>query len=786
MPETPASIITLNFDQQGLNDTKTGAKELEGIFGRIGGTFERIGKSLAGLAGVAGIGQIVHQFMRVEQSATRTALAVNNITGGGAFTKSFAGAQAATGIDAVDIAGGVRASQQFAGGRGLYSAGASGRYGTYLGHMAQATGLDATTLGTLLGQGLGISGDRFSETGAQRLMSQAYTAAARAGQGGFSGDLLQALTGLVRQTGLYGRGANRGQMAAFMGASMKGDAAFSDPASAAAAIGNVTGVIQGSLGDPRMMAALQMSGASIHDILRGDPRAAQRLAKFARSQGKLPSDLFFFSRFGQEGGRLMSDLADGKITPQQFQREMRQHQGDAAGDLRKRAAAGEDTAIAQLKKLEGTVLKDVSGPLKHIEHMLENILGIPHAAALGAGIYGGIKIGKHLLRRSAKKTLEQGAEDVGKGIAERGGAGAIAKGLRFGSKILGGPGTLLQEMLFPDKWFRDLTHGNLSDGDWTVGEGRSIAKKLNHMSPSQARKFLKKRIQSYEFDGKHDVTDQELKMVELLTQMLQRLDKIAGGAHNQGASFMPGNAMGGAASGNMMAAFVAGGAGGSLAGVTSLFPGGVGALGSGGSSGAQNASYTPQGGTGRKTGGGWSPCVLTYYKPSLGGTNAYKDGKHYANGDRVNENADMVCAAPAQYAFGTVIEFALGGKTVKCVVKDRGSAINGQHFDLIWHAAQLLGLDVLGKAPAQFRVVSQGQGKRKGGGQQGTDGAAPGAQRASLGGQSGGAGGGGGGDFGGMTIGGGFPQGTGGGTTTINVNLDNRRIEQARHRTRAM
>jgi hypothetical protein len=796
MPDTPASIITLNFDPKGLAETKSGAKELESIFGRIGGVAEGLGRSIAGLAGVAGIGAIVHDFIRIETAATRTALAVNNIRGGNGMMNAMLGAQSATGVDAVDLAGGIRASQMFAGGSRLSNVRVAGNYGTFLGHASQATGLDATSLGSLLGQGLSLSGQSFSQQGAQGLLSQAYTASARAGQAGMTGDFLQALTGLVGATGEFGRGRNRAGMAAAMGAAMKGDPRFASPTAAAGAIGSVESVIQGSLGDPRMMAALQMSGSNVGDVLNGNFSAAQRLAKFAKSQGPLASKLFFYSRFGQQGGTLMEDLAEGKVNPQQFAKRMKEADPQSAmRDLMSRAAAQEHTTAADLKKIEGTLMKDVAGPLKAILGILHGLAG--HAGLmtglLGAGVgLKGLgmlgKLGKGRIAGLAGRGvlgaagvdaaealgLSAGAWGVG---ALLGAPAAAAGGLDIGShiadKLAGkhnlkhtGPLGILRRFKSDEEL--DLDHLDSLKGGIASGYRKAHNKEA----------YLKAMIHSYKGDG----SEVGFQIVMLLSKLLEETRKSKGGkgATNEGASYMPGSAGSGGASGVQMAAWVAlaggagGGSGGSGTSFAAAFGGGgaqlvPGSFGSGGG-----------GGGGAPSGGGWKECVLTWYDPALGGINSgdgSKDPHHKTASGEPYDPSAHTCAAPPSYAFGTMIEFAFGGKKITCRVNDRGGAIQGNHFDLSRSAGTYLGI---GNSRGKFRVAGSGGGGGKdGGGKKHLPSGAidPGAkaQPASHG-----------SDYGGMALGGGFPAGSGGGTTTINVNLDNRRIEQARRRTRSM
>lgn len=98
----------------------------------------------------------------------------------------------------------------------------------------------------------------------------------------------------------------------------------------------------------------------------------------------------------------------------------------------------------------------------------------------------------------------------------------------------------------------------------------------------------------------------------------------------------------------------------------------------------------------------WGPCVLTWYQPSRGGINADSDPTDYANGDKVREATDMVCAAPAGIPFGTKIRFRYRGKVVTCTVKDRGGDINGNRFDLMPLPARRLGIVRAGRVDAEF------------------------------------------------------------------------------------
>jgi murein DD-endopeptidase MepM/ murein hydrolase activator NlpD len=106
------------------------------------------------------------------------------------------------------------------------------------------------------------------------------------------------------------------------------------------------------------------------------------------------------------------------------------------------------------------------------------------------------------------------------------------------------------------------------------------------------------------------------------------------------------------------------------------------------------------GGTGPADGG--QSCVLTYYAPSRGGINGRAGGG--AAGVPLYDTS-WACAAPPAYPFGTIIRFSYRGKSIDVPVLDRGSAIQGAHFDLLVAPAQALGAYAAGRVEAKFKVV---------------------------------------------------------------------------------
>lgn len=168
------------------------------------------------------------------------------------------------------------------------------------------------------------------------------------------------------------------------------------------------------------------------------------------------------------------------------------------------------------------------------------------------------------------------------------------------------------------------------------------------------------------------------------------------------------------------------------------------------------------------SGGGWSPCTITYYQPSAGGING-KSGGGAWSGHPVTDST-WGCAAPPAFAFGTQIAFSYGGKQVTVTVVDRGGAITGTHFDLLPGPARALGMMAAGRVTGGYKIVkgasgSAGQPSASGGSAQGASGA-PQAIQASFQGSA-------------HTM----PataMGTGGAATAVHVHIDGRQIERQR------
>jgi rare lipoprotein A len=99
-----------------------------------------------------------------------------------------------------------------------------------------------------------------------------------------------------------------------------------------------------------------------------------------------------------------------------------------------------------------------------------------------------------------------------------------------------------------------------------------------------------------------------------------------------------------------------------------------------------NAAVTPSSGSGRSFSG-----VASFY--------GNESGSRTASGQRFNQNA-MTCAHRS-LPFGTKLRVSHGGRSVVVTVNDRGPFVRGRVLDLSKGAAQVLGLNGIGRVTAE-------------------------------------------------------------------------------------
>lgn len=99
-------------------------------------------------------------------------------------------------------------------------------------------------------------------------------------------------------------------------------------------------------------------------------------------------------------------------------------------------------------------------------------------------------------------------------------------------------------------------------------------------------------------------------------------------------------------------------------------------------------------------------CVVSTANAETGIASFY-GGKHHgrpmANGKIFNQWSDS--CAHKKHPFGTVLLVTWGGRSVRCVVRDRGPFIRGRIVDLSVKGATDLGMASRGVAPVTVSVI---------------------------------------------------------------------------------
>lgn len=842
MPATPESIIKFSFGPEGLKEAEGALKGMEGTVGRIGGLFEHMAGKIGALAGITGLAKVVSDFARIEQSATRTALAVNNITGGRQMTAAAYAITRATGIDEQDALAGMNASQAFLGGSFLSDTQNARAYGMFMAHASQATGMSSGALGTFLGQTLGLQNRQLNMGTTQGVIGGLYGEAKAAGMAGQFDQFSQVVNAMQQSSGVLH--PQRGQQAiygAFYGALARRDRAFRDPSTAASALGSIDSVLGDAYANPRMQAFLQMAGVGINEQMNplSHPDALRKIKAQADMQfgkGSTLESLALRSQFGEAGARaIMAGVTAGDV-----RREMHARHG-GAGDMHARAQAMEKTLASRLQELQAAIEQKLLPVTERIADALGALTGSNPAIDAGIGAVAGLGAwrGARRLRRHFGKSAAGEAEHagqaargtegiwrdampekavskfgrvksfLGKDLGTLAGEGALRGAL---GKLLGPEAIVAQEMFFPDGWFQNLTGGDLSDNSWVKPETMGLRKKLKHMTPQAGIHYLQGRLKHYAQEGRGD--DQTMQMVLILSQMLAEIRKLnkpgSGGqpgmkgasfsdtmtARNQMTAFEMG-VMGHGGSGSGSSQFVSYVTGG---GDPRPFSGG----GSGGGSGGHHSAGTSTPGGGKapaafvkaanaaaratgihaaillgladvETGGSFATDQTSH--AGAQGPAQFLQGTWDAYGD--GHPADVWKVGPALHGAAKYL-VALGGlhDIRTALAKYNGGPRNPQYryADEVIKRARKYGYNASSK-PAKKSHKHSGGGSPGGSGGSSPAGGSPvNAVSSSAG----------GGDFGGMALGGGFPASSGGGTLAVTVNVDGRRLEHHRRRTRSL
>lgn len=821
---TPEAIIGLDLDGRGFDEANRGLdrqlqgwERIERSALNIGSALDSMTSRIMGMAGGVGVGALIADFVRLEDVASRAALSVNRATGRDGyapFASALRGAAVATSTDSRELGAALTGLQSRVGGNYLNNPDRWKTLGIGVGNFSRAYGVDLGTIGSSLGT-LAL----FQKTGPQSAQDLLATIAAQAARTGMAGQTAQFMQAVTMATGYLG-GMHPGQMqlgasrnlGALYGAVASVNPAFKDPALFTQGVASIDQTVSQSYRNPRLQAVMQMAGIGYREQRGGlagpnGQRMAEKLLAYSQrayGQGTIEQDLFLRSNFGDVSADMLQALVDGTST---YQDLMRRPTAGERAQTRRRARSDRETPSAMAKRGQEDLSDMVDDALREIQ----GFLGIDSGEdllALGAGTYAAGKLGKAGLRRARRGVQRRGANRALDPDGARVPSTARSGWKKLGGRLLRGlpglglllgaedafdalEGTIDAEGRTASPAARARERQQLAGVDAVLGGGRvgmgmDLIPDLDPFMDA-----LKGGGGSARRRGKPAGGDESLdkfrKAVDRFHGSVSKLLDDGKGrrafASDDGGGMNAAGAQGlndrvGASM--VLARMVAGGGGGGGGGnpvvsAQTIAMGGT-PTGGGGGGGGSTASQ----------GGGWKSCELTWYQPSKGGINADSDPTDYADGSKVNEGSDMVCAAPAGFAFGTRIEFSYKGRSVVCTVRDRGGAITGSRFDLMVKPARELGIISAGRVQAKYRVVgggsSRSQSQQQGSsvaGRRGTAAAArgggaggsePGALRAAEQWMSAPAGGGG-------ASGGGTGRGS---VADVHVHIDGRKIEQQR------
>jgi hypothetical protein len=803
--ETPAAIVGLELDGRGfdsvnakLNTHLQGWERVEATTNRIGSHLSGIASKVGMIAAGFGVGAVIGDFLKLEDAASRAALAVGAVGGEksyGPFRDAYRAAGIATSMNSVQLAGAVGGVMGQLGGAGM-TAPMQGAMAMSFGHYSRSYGIDVGALAASGGQ-LGMF-QKAPTLAVPGMLGQIAAQARAGGNVAQTGQWLQAITGATSMLGSMHPAATgpglSGRMGAMYGAVSGQNPVFRDPGMFSQGLAGIDQASTSAYSNPRLQAAYQMAGVGYWQQRGGlagkggVDMARKMLAWSERSYGKgsIEQDLFLRSNFGDVSADMLKAFGEGEITYDQLQAT--KDSPEQQNEIQKRSESDQTTPNARRQKIQEDAGDKVDGPLADLLAAL-GIDSIEEAITMFGAAFvakkmatkGGAAVFRALKTRGGRKAAEKAAA-VAAGGKAGGLLGKVGKFGKFGRFALkGGVVTTAAGIL--------LDPGDLADEDKMLINQRT--KRLREKfgddwaSNQDAREYAVKQFNLHGYQGTVAKTIGEMfdkggtvntgksggragadpvsklsEAAEKLSKAADKLERAANGGRARGASNDP-QGHGGSASSQegtqMVLASFMGALTGTEAAVAAI-PGLGNAAGGGGGSSAAAAVPGAGNAAGGSGGGAWKACTLTWYDPALGGTNSgtgRKDPNHpMANGQPYSASA-RTCAAPKGYAFGDRIEFKYGRKTVVCTVTDRGGAINGSHFDLNRGAASAISMIAAGSVKAQFRKVgsapkatnaraasaSGGGGARGGAGNDAAWLAGAGAASAGGGGGGGGAGG---------------------------------------------
>lgn len=650
------AILKLVIDRSGSAEVDQALKNQDTAFGKIEQTTSKIGshldvisKSVAGLAGLAGVGAVVDKFIKLETSASNVALAMGKITGGsGAYHgigQEMLGVQSRTGVSVSEQEAALRA---LASSVGLSpKPGQAGMLAEVIAGYSKVTGLSATALGSILGPMLQAEGRGSSSTAAAYTLGEA-----RANLTNFPGSqiesVLPGVSALSSATAIGGIASHKAGDVAGIAAMVNAISGKGSPLrgeAATSALASVAGTVQGAPENPALESFMNRAGVGYFETLQPLGNTATMQKIIAEANRQIPGDseqarirrneLYRQIGGGVEGAAALERLdtltsggknpiptvapPHGGAPPKKPQTEgtpeatLSKLEAKGLGILSAHPLASAVAGAAALLFGKSALSKGVQG-IKGLfsSGVGEDAAGDAAGVGIGAGsVLGGaalLGIGLLLgdpeafggsLRGSSTGSQRQGLINSADSQAVSAVAAAAQK--KFGAGWNSGAGR---------KWMEAQlrTQGSSSYNDMIRANGEGMLR----AHPEEAIKLLQQALGATSTSSTENETQQ---FAQAVKKFSEAIDKISGGPGSKNASYSGGLGAGAVASmastvpGMVMAAYLGGAHGGA----------------SGGAGGAY-ASYTGGGGS-----SSWN-AILEKYSNKEYGQKGHGTAQQYVEG----------------------------------------------------------------------------------------------------------------------------------------------------------
>jgi hypothetical protein len=495
------AILKLIVDRSGSEEVEQVLKKQDEAFSkveqtvkRVGAGVEGIGKTVAELVGIGGVGALVDKFFKIETSASNIALAMGKVTGGsstyGGIRQELLGVQSRTGVSYGEQESALR---QLAQSVGLSpKPGQAGMLAEVVAGYSRVTGISSGTLASILGPMLQAEG-RNSSPGAA-----AYTIGeARANLSAFPGSQIEGILPVVSSLSTTaalgtaqgaGKGVSVGGITSLINTISGPGSVLRQPGMAEAAAQGIGGTLQGAYANPRVYAFMKMAGIGFKEQQLGfnSPEVQEKLVREARRQypGDTETDwkmrrLLYLELGGGEAGadaleRIEQATTHGGIhvaTPKMKKETTERHKAQTL-----------TTPESWLSKIAGKVLGFAdSGPFGFAATAGGLMLGAGGAKAGISGIEG-------LLKGLFSSGSAAGADtlgEVGADAAAGGAIGSVGGPLGAVAGVLAGTASGVISGLISAGGLA----GNVSGSSRAALEHRANAKAVEGVAAAAQKKF---------------------------------------------------------------------------------------------------------------------------------------------------------------------------------------------------------------------------------------------------------------------------------------------------------